>query len=341
MSQTLPSISVIIVTWNALELLQKYLPSVVRHSNDAQIIIADNQSTDETAHWVSETYPNCTVVTHDKNYGYCGGNNRAVEAATGDILLFLNNDVEVSKDWLKPIQKAFTLNNNGAVQPKMLSHRDPSSFEYAGAAGGMIDHLGYPFCRGRVFDSLEKDFDQYNDAAEIFWASGAALAVRKDLFKTLGGFDERFEFHMEEIDLCWRIQRSGYTIKYEPRSTVYHLGGGSLPTGSARKTYYNFRNNLLMLHKNMNSGDLKRIGFKKRWLDYLAMLQFVMKGDIELYKALRKARRDAYMMIKKFDLTNESPLPKPDLISLSGVLDRSIIFEYFIKNHKTYDELSS
>lgn len=339
MVKELPSVSIIIVTWNALDLLKKYLPSVIQHSGDAQIIIADNQSEDDSELWVKQNFPKCTIVRHDQNYGYCGGNNRAVDAADGDILLFLNNDVEVSKNWLSPLQQNFLDPKTGAVQPKMLSYNNKSSFEYAGAAGGMIDYLGFPFCRGRIFDSLESDIGQYDEPSHIFWASGAALAFRKDLFIELGGFDERFEFHMEEIDLCWRLQRAGFHVNYEPESVVYHLGGGSLRTGSPRKTYYNFRNNLLMLYKNMEEKELRTIISKKSTLDTLASFQMLVKGDFQQYKALKKARRDALNMIEKYDLQNESNLPKPPLQDLDGVLNCSVVVEYFVKRRKTFREI--
>jgi len=339
MSQALPSVSIIIVTWNALDLLKKYLPSVVQNSGQAQIIIADNHSDDESTLWVKQGFPDCTIVTHDNNYGYCGGNNRAVDAAEGDILLFLNNDVEVTENWLLPIQRSFLDEKTGAAQPKMLCYKEKSSFEYAGAAGGMIDYLGFPLCRGRLFDSLESDLGQYDEPATIFWASGAAMAIRKKLFVDLGGFDERFEFHMEEIDLCWRLQRSGYTVKYEPESVVYHLGGGSLPTGSPRKTYYNFRNNLLMLHKNMNNSELNKIISKKSMLDRLASFQMLLKGDFDQYNALKKAHKDAFNMIEQYDLKNESELPRPPLPELDGVLNCSVVVEYFLKRRKTFQDL--
>ena len=247
------SFSIIIVTWNGIRHLKRYLPSVVETDYpDFEIIIADNASTDGSKQWIQEQFPQCKIITFDKNFGYAGGNNRAVKYASGDVLLFLNNDAKPESDWLKALDFRFQNSSADILQPKIKSVESPEMFEYAGAAGGMIDRLGYPFCRGRIFDHVEKDTGQYDEPANIFWASGSAFAIKKDLFLDAGGFDEDFEFHMEEIDLCWRCLKMGKTILYEPKSVVYHLGGGSMDAESPRKVFYNFRNNLNMLTKNLD-----------------------------------------------------------------------------------------
>ena len=218
----MPSFSIIIVSWNALEHLKNYLPSVTATNYPQyEIILADNASTDGSKKWVQEQYPEIKIAELEKNYGYCGGNNRAVPYAENDILLFLNNDVRVEPDWLQGLAECFQKDKTiGAVQPKMLSDEEPEYFEYAGAAGGYLDRFGYPFCRGRIFDTVEKDQGQYDNETNILWASGAALAIRKDLFNVLGGFDEDFEFHMEEIDLCWQLWNAGHKVRFCPSSTV-------------------------------------------------------------------------------------------------------------------------
>src|SRR5690606_12693527 len=249
---SLPRVSIIIVTWNALPLLRQCLPSVVATDYpDLEVILADNASTDGSAEWVAGAYPHVRIVRHPENWAFCRGNNEAVPHATGDLVLFLNNDVEVPPDWLRPLVRVLVeMPDVAAVQPKLLQYADRDRFEYAGASGGFVDRLGYPFTRGRLFFTLEDDHGQYDDARDVFWATGAALLVRRSALDEVGLFDERFFMHMEEIDLCWRLQRRGYRVRVEPASRVYHIGGASLPQGNPRKTYYNFRNNLLLLYKN-------------------------------------------------------------------------------------------
>lgn len=331
--------SIIIVTWNALEHLKTFLPSVAETDyENFEIILADNASTDESVRWVKETYPAVKIVTFDDNYGYCGGNNRAVPYATGDILLFLNNDVKVEPDWLQPLAELFNRKPDiAAAQPKLLSYREPDMFEYAGAAGGFIDRFGYPFCRGRLFDTIEKDNGQYNDYAPIFWASGAALAVRKDIFWNLGGFDEDFEFHMEEIDLCWRLWNSGYKVAFCYPSVVYHLGGGSLPTHSPRKLYYNYRNSLMMLYKNypLNSLLLK---FPARMiLDGVAGLKSLLSGAPAECLAIIKAHWRFYSMIPQINRKRRSI--QKDLKRQTPLKPISVVWQYFIKNVSNFSDL--
>ena len=248
---SVPRVSVVVVTWNGRPLLERFLPSVLATAHaDLEVVVADNASTDGTADWLRETYPRVVVVRHAENRLFAGGNNAAVGRTTGDLPCFLNNDVEVPPGWLGPLVAAFDDSGVVAVQPTLLQHADRTRFEYAGAAGGFLDRDGIPFTRGRLFDTLEADTGQYDDARDIFWATGAALVVRRAAFLAAGGFDEPFGMHMEEIDLCWRLARAGGRIRAEPASRVYHLGGASLPRG-ARKTYLNYRNGLAMLVKNL------------------------------------------------------------------------------------------
>lgn len=337
------SVSVIIVTWDALRHLKTFLPSVTKTEyKDFEIIIADNASADGSAEWVRVNHPECSIVTYPRNYGYCGGNNRAVEHARGDILIFLNNDVEVKPDWLQPLIKVFDDPLTAAVQPKIRSVRNKEYFEYAGAAGGYLDKLGYPFCRGRLFETVEKDEGQYDNSVPVFWASGAAFAIRKNIFTKFDRFDEDFMFHMEEIDLCWRLLNRGYRIQYCPDSVVFHLGGGSLPMDSSVKTFYNFRNSLMMLWKNASAEWLKKHFFFRLILDGAAALYAVMKGNLKDASAIFKAHLHFYskwkhVHEKRKKLQSVRIHPKdPDEMK-----DIVLIKEYFFKKKKRYTDISS
>lgn len=332
--------SIVIVTWNALQYLQKFLPSVVESDYlNFEIIIANNSSDDNTKNWIKEQYPKCKVITFDKNYGYAAGNNRAVKYAKGEILIFLNNDVQTDPEWLIHLNNIFQDESVGIAQPKIRSFTNPELFEYAGAAGGFIDWMGYPFCRGRILDHIEKDSGQYNRECNLFWASGAAFAIRKNIFLESGGFDEDFEFHMEEIDLCWRCLKNGQVIRFAPGSVVYHLGGGSLAQGSPRKVYYNFRNSLLMLLKNLDRLVLPKLLFRLI-LDGLAGIHSLLTGKPAETMAIVKAHFSFYGMIsdtliKRKDLNQFSKSPTPD----SLVMNRLLITEFFLKGKKKFDEL--
>ncbi len=337
----MPRFSVIIVSWNALHHLKTFLPSVVQTDYpDFEIILADNASEDGSGEWVRQNYPDIKIASFDRNYGYCGGNNRAVPHAEGDILVFLNNDVKTEASWLTELAKVFEDQNVAAAQPKMLSYEQPEYFEYAGAAGGFVDKYGYPFCRGRIFDTLEKDSRQYDDPCPIFWASGAALAIRKENFLECGGFDEDFEFHMEEIDLCWQLWNRGYEVRYCPGSTVYHLGGGSLPMDSSRKVYYNYRNNLVMLWKNYEQDTLIWRFLLRLKLDGISAIKELFSGNLGNFAAIFKAHMHFYgrwtdTHRKRKKLQKERTVRhNPDVM-----FDRSVVWQYFIKGKRTFSEL--
>lgn len=338
----MPFFSIIIVSWNALHHLKKYLPSVAGTDYPSfEIILADNASTDGSKSWVREHFPEVKIATFDKNYGYCGGNNRAVTYANGDILLFLNNDVCVEPDWLHGLAECFQKNESiAAVQPKMLSEEKPDYFEYAGAGGGFLDRFAYPFCRGRIFDTLEKDEGQYDFETDVLWASGAALAIRKHVFENFGGFDEDFEFHMEEIDLCWRLWNNGYKVRFCPNSTVYHLGGGSMAMGSPRKIYYNYRNNLRMLWKNCSTATLIWRFLGRYTLDIVAALRSLFNGHWNEFKAIVRAHFDFW---KNFTATHEKRAYLQNIRKTEddpdSLLPVSIIWQYFRKGNKTYQQL--
>lgn len=282
--------AVVILNFNGEKLLQKFLPSIIQHSPEAEIIIADNHSSDQSIAFVNQAFPTIGVIRLDKNYGFCGGYNRALSQVEADYFVLLNSDIEVTPNWLVPMIEL--LDNNAAiaaVQPKVLSQSNKIKFEHAGAGGGFIDTLGYPFCRGRVFDHLEDDEGQYDDTREVFWASGACLMIRSALFRKFGGFDEDFFAHMEEIDLCWKIHRSRQKIFYCGASTVYHVGAGTLAYRNPKKTYLNFRNGLSLLYKHFDTGELFYKFPLRLLLDWIAALHFLFKGEAGNFAAVLRA----------------------------------------------------
>lgn len=335
--------SIIIVTWNGLKHLQRFLPPVFESNHPSyEVIIADNASTDGTSEWLQAHYPQAKHALFNDNYGYAGGNNRAVEYAKGEILIFLNNDAYPDPEWLNGLDRVFSNPKVGAAQPKIRAVNAPESFEYAGAAGGFLDRLGYPFCAGRVFEEVEADQQQYDHIKDIAWASGAALAMRKELFKQLDGFDEYFEFHMEEIDLCWRTWRAGHRIQLAPTSIVYHLGGGSLAMGSPRKVYYNFRNSLYMLIRNLEKGVLPNIFFRL-CLDGVAALRSLASGKPAELGAIFKAHMHFYAHLP--ELLKQRKDLKKHLNGLQAhgmpVYDGLLIHAYFLQKKKTFNALAS
>jgi GT2 family glycosyltransferase len=261
-------VAIVILNWNGKKLLEQFLPSVIKHSKEAVIYVADNASLDGSIDFVLDNFPTVKTIKNEVNGGYAKGYNDALKNLEEDIICLLNNDVEVTNDWLTPILNTFKKDSNTVIiQPKLLDYKQKEYFEYAGAAGGFIDKFGYPYCRGRIFDTIEKDYGQFNDVADIFWASGACMFIRNSIFKQLNGFDEYFFAHMEEIDLCWRAKNLGYNIKYVGESKVFHVGGATLSNSNPRKTYLNFRNSLFTLTKNA-----------KGYLFILILLRLILDG---------------------------------------------------------------
>jgi len=334
-----PRVSVIIVSWNARDLVERCLPSVVATDYpNLEIIFADNASTDGSAAWIAREHPSVTIVRHPGNWLFCRGNNAALPHATGEYVVLLNNDVEVPPHWLDPLVETLTTQPDvGAVQPKLLQYDDRSRFEYAGAAGGFLDRVGYPFTRGRVFDTMERDRGQYDQARDVFWATGAALMLRRSALDEVGALDERFEMHMEEIDLCWRLQRRGYRVRVEPSSEVYHIGGASLPQGSPRKTYYNFRNSLLMLYKNLPPAAWRRTLPQRIACDAAALGRLVAQGRRGEAKALLRAYRDAFHMRGHY--TAQRPSASDSVVR--PPYRGWIALDYFLKGRSTFDSLPS
>jgi GT2 family glycosyltransferase len=303
-----------------------------------EIVLADNRSTDGSAAWVATEFPSVKIVRHPENWLFARGNNAAVPHATGEYIVLLNNDVEVPPGWLRPLVDVMERNPDvGAVQPKLLQYDDRDRFEYAGAAGGFLDRLGYPFTRGRVVDTMERDRGQYDDARDVFWATGAALCLRRTAFEAVGGLDERFEMHMEEIDLCWRLHRQGYRVRVEPSSTVYHIGGASLPQGNPRKTYYNFRNSLLMLYKNLPASVWRRVFAQRLALDTAAALKALGTGSVDETTAIVRAYRDAHRVRSFYTTQRPASVEHAVLPPYRGVIP----IDYFLRGRRTFDALSA
>lgn len=327
-------LSVIILNWNGRKLLEQFLPTASRFtgSKEVRLIVADNGSTDDSVEWVRRNHPEVAVITLDKNYGFAEGYNRAIAASPSEYTILLNSDVEVTENWWRPLLDFMEKNPDvGACQPKIKSFRNKEYFEYAGAAGGYLDRLGYPYCRGRLFDSIEKDEGQYDDApADICWASGAALMVRTQLYLSLGGLDPKFFAHMEEIDLCCRIHAAGFRVCVVPDSEVYHVGGASLSQGNPKKTYLNFRNNLLLLHKNLPEKKGKKVLFVRRLADTLAFFMYIAKLDFANARAILKAHSDFRKMRKGYNT-----FPASDTLSTLPGADRNTVFDHFILRKKS------
>jgi GT2 family glycosyltransferase len=334
-----PRVSIIIVTWNGLHLLQRCLPSVLATAYpNLEVIVADNASTDGTAGWLQRTHPGVKVVCHPENWAFCRGNNAAVPDATGEFVLLLNNDIEVPPGWLWPLVHEMTADPTvAAVQPKLLQIDDRQRFEYAGAAGGHLDRLGYPFTRGRLFFTMESDAGQYDAPTDIFWATGAALLLRRSALDTVGLLDERFRLHMEEIDLCWRLHRAGYRVRVAPASEVYHIGGASLPQGSPEKVYYNFRNSLLLLYKHLPPSQWRRV-FPERVLhDTAAVGRALALGKPAEAGAIVRAYADAHRMKSAF--AADRPMETDSVVPPS--YKRSIVWDYFMRGRRRFQELPS
>ena len=292
------NIAVVILNWNGKDLLENFLPSVVSYSNEANIYVIDNASTDDSIDFLRQNYPQIKIVQLDQNYGYAGGYNRGLKQIDADIYALVNSDLEVTKDWLKPIISEFNSNTKTAIiQPKIKDYKDKKMFEYAGAAGGFIDMFGYPYCDGRMLFNVEEDLGQYDKNKNIFWASGACLFIRASVFNDLNGFDESFFAHQEEIDLCWRALHQEHQITYVHKSTVYHLGGASLDNQNPFKTYLNFRNNLLMLLKNLPASLILPIIFIRLLLDGLAGIVFLFQGKPKHTWAIVKAHFGFYKRV--------------------------------------------
>lgn len=327
-------IAVVILNWNGKQLLEQFLPSVVKHSEEAIVYVADNASTDDSIDFVKSHFPSVKIIQNKVNGGYAKGYNDALEGIKADIFCLLNNDVEVTENWLTPVIELFINEPTTAiVQPKLLDFNRKDYFEYAGAAGGFIDKFGYPYCRGRIFNTIEKDVGQYNDITEIFWASGACLFVRSSVFKELNGFDESFFAHMEEIDFCWRAKNCGYVIKYTGHSKVYHLGGATLSNTNPKKTYLNFRNSMYTLTKNAK-GNLFSLIFIRLILDGIAGLKFMLEFKYNHVLAIIKAHIVFYKHLPELLRQRKNIKSKIHYYEKT-----SIVIDYYVNKKYDYKSL--
>ncbi|QAA80385.1 glycosyltransferase family 2 protein [Aequorivita sp. H23M31] len=328
-------VAVVILNWNGRQLLEQFLPSVLLFSEHATIYVADNASTDDSVSYVSGNFPSIKIIHNEKNGGYAQGYNYALRNLQEDIFVLLNSDVEVTNNWLAPIIEEFKNDFNVvAAQPKILDYKNKEYFEYAGAAGGFIDRYGYPFCRGRIFNTVEKDLGQYNDATKIFWASGACLFVRASSFREVEGFDEDYFAHQEEIDLCWRLHNAGGTILYIGESQVFHVGGATLSSSNPRKTFFNFRNSLFNLTKNVGGGRVYGTILVRMVLDGLAAFQFLFQGKPAHFLAVLRAHLSFYASFPKFLRKRKN----------GGAINqyyfvKSVVFQYFIRKRKYFTQL--
>ena len=325
-------IAVVILNWNGQKLLEQFLPSVILYSNEAVVYVADNASTDDSISFVKNKFPTVKIIENKDNYGYAKGYNEALKFVEEEIYALINSDIEVTENWLQPIIETFDNEvNTVIIQPKILDFKNKSYFEYAGAAGGFIDKYGYPFCRGRIFDTIEKDNGQYNDSCEIFWASGACFFIRKDIFNTLNGFDDHFFAHQEEIDLCWRAFNKNYIVKYNSKSVVYHVGGATLTLGNPKKTFLNFRNSLLMLVKNLPKNKILMVLLVRMLLDGLAGIQFITKGKFAHFLVILKAHYSFYGLFLTYYKKRELNQHKR-YYNL-----KSVVYKYYVNNDKVFE----
>ena len=330
-------IAIVVLNYNTVHFLEQFIPKILDHSEGCDLVVVDNASTDESKAFLNSYEPKLKTIFLEDNFGYAGGYNRALKQVKAKYYLLLNTDVEVSQNWISPLKNLLDKNPEvAAVQPKIKAYKDRNYFEYAGASGGLLDKWGYPFCRGRIFDELELDQGQYNEPMPIFWATGAAFMVRSEVFHQCGGFDQRFFAHMEEIDLCWRMQHLGYEIYVQPQSEVYHVGGGTLANGSDFKYYLNYRNNLAMLTKNLSSKFWFVTLLWKMILDGVSAINFLVGGRPSVLWQVIKAHLSFWISLPTW-IKERTKIKKG--LSDKSLFQKSIVWEYFIRKRKTYSDL--
>lgn len=335
-------VAIVILNWNGQAMLEKYMPSVLQYSKDeAAVYVADNASTDQSMEMLRQHFPGVKLIQLEKNWGFAEGYNKALKQVDAEYYLLLNSDIEVTHHWLTPMTEY--LDNHpdvAACQPKLLSIFDKDRFEYAGASGGYLDHFGYPFCRGRIFETVEEDNGQYDYATDILWATGAALMIRSKDYWEAGGLDGRFFAHNEEIDLCWRLRIRGRRIVCLPESYVYHVGGGTLPKGNPMKTFLNFRNNLTMLYKCLPEENLKRVMRWRWWLDYLAAWEMlILKRNVGDFRAVYRARRAFKRWRKDFEADRKAIQASRVAKEIPERRAFSLLWQYYVKGRKTFAQL--
>lgn len=341
---TTKKVAIVILNWNGAKLLEEFLPSVIEHSPSdiSEIIVADNGSTDNSLAVLREKFPSVRTIPLDRNYGFAEGYNKAIHEIDNEYVVLLNSDVEVTPGWLDAPLSALEADPAiAAAQPKILSWHNRDHFEYAGAAGGYMDIYGYPYCRGRVLHVVEKDHGQYDTTADILWATGACLFVRTDIYKEVGGLDAGFFAHQEEVDMCWRLRSRGYRLVCTPQSVVYHVGGATLKAESPRKTFLNFRNNLLMIYKNLPERDLKRVMRARFFLDYIAAAKFLLCGHARNAKAVYDARKTFHRMRPEYAARRKENLALTTLADIPELMRRSLILSFYLKGKKTFTQLKA
>lgn len=335
------AVAVVILNWNGRPFLEKFLPSLCKNTpSSVELLVADNASDDDSLQFLSAHYPHIRQICLKKNYGFAEGYNKALQQVKARYFVLLNSDIELTPNWLEPLFAAMENDDSlAACMPKLLSFSAKESFEYAGAGGGFIDILGYPFCRGRIFDTIEKDHAQYDTGSSIFWATGACLMVRAQVFEASGGFDARFFAHMEEIDWCWRVKNTGYRLWYVPRSVVYHVGGGTLPKNNPFKTFLNFRNNLFLITKNLKKRYLLWALPLRLLLDGIAGLQFLVAGQGKDFGAVIRAHFAFYRQLPSVWQQRQELQATRKKTEHSEIYPRSIVWDYFIKKKRKFSEL--
>jgi GT2 family glycosyltransferase len=334
--------AIVILNWNGIELLKQFLPSVIEHSKlpDTSIFIIDNYSADTSVGFIKQNYPDIEIIELDNNYGFAGGYNRGLMQIEAQNYILINSDIEVQENWLNPVLEVLDSDSNiAACMPKIKAYRNKAYFEHAGAAGGFIDKYGYPLCKGRIFNSIEMDNGQYQKTEEIFWATGACLFIKADLFKSFGGFDEMFFAHMEEIDLCWRLKNQGYSIMYVPESEIFHVGGATLDYMDPRKTYLNFRNSLFMLYKNLSPKRLYRVFIIRMILDGVAALKFLIGLEFGNFISVFKAHLSFYSKIIRLSKKRRALLKVNTNYDHPQIIWKSIVYQFFVKKKKFFSEL--
>ncbi len=337
----IPKTAIVILNWNGKNYLQKFLHTVVQYSNiqNVELYVADNGSKDDSVEFLKTNFKDVKLILLDKNYGFAEGYNRALANIEAKYFILLNSDIEVTDKWIEPIINIMENDSNiAAMMPKLLNFASRQDFEYAGAAGGFIDKYGYPFCRGRILKTIEKDSQQYDDNIEIFWATGACMFVRADIFKLLNGFDNNFFAHMEEIDLCWRIKNNGYKIRYSNLVKVYHVGGGTLPNDNPFKLFLNYRNNLLLLYKNLPDKLLFSILTQRLLLDYMSAIIYLITFKYKFFLAVVKAHQNFFAMRKLYKNFRKNNSHKNTAVH-KQVYNKSIVFNYFFKKNKLFSKL--
>lgn len=333
------SLSIVILNWNGKHFLEKFLPSVISNSGNAEIIVADNASTDDSVSFVQINYPSVRIIQNSKNGGFAQGYNDALKHVSSGLYLLLNSDIEVTPGWLEPLLEVMKDPQVAGCQPKVLAYDERTRFEHAGAAGGFLDKNYFPFCRGRIFDQFEKDEGQYDGTTEVFWATGAALLIRSNLFHEAGGFDAAFFAHMEEIDLCWRIKKKGYRFLAVPRSVIYHVGGGTLPYLSPRKSYLNFRNSLYMIVKNHEGWLVSKLLYRML-LDGIAGIRFLMRGEWQQLGSVLKAHFHFYRHLGTLLRQRKAIRNNSKTFNSTGLYNGSILWARYFKGVSKFSDLN-